>query len=151
MRLSRISRNSFGPLRSLRLRVWRSSSLADGSIRRSNAWPAISRAFAAHLGRALAWCAGGVQCGYDRLAVIAYDIGGVVVVLAPAGSTSKIIFCVFSQVGHQAEGKRCSVSNALALLAFDLHLCSGVRTRETPPRGSGAPWPCFSCLPSRGP
>jgi hypothetical protein len=32
--LSRISRNSFGPLRSLRLREWRSSSLAEESIRR---------------------------------------------------------------------------------------------------------------------
>jgi hypothetical protein len=46
-------------LRSLRLREWRSSSLADESIRRSNAWPAISRAFAALLGGTLACCAFG--------------------------------------------------------------------------------------------
>jgi len=59
VRLSRISRSSFGPLRSLRLRVCRSSSVVDGSIRRSNAWPAISRAFAAPLGRAPVCCASG--------------------------------------------------------------------------------------------
>ena len=60
-RLSRISRNSFGPLRSLRLRRCRSSSGADGSIKRSTAWPAISRAFAARLGRPLAFCVPGVR------------------------------------------------------------------------------------------
>jgi len=36
-RLSRISRNSFGPLRSLRLRLCRSSSVADRSVNRSTA------------------------------------------------------------------------------------------------------------------
>jgi hypothetical protein len=44
-RLLRTSRNSLGPLRSLRLRRCRSSSVADGSLRRSISWPAIARAF----------------------------------------------------------------------------------------------------------
>src|SRR4051812_36599119 len=52
VRLLRISRNSFGPLISLRLRSCRSSSVADGSPRRSISWPAISDAFAALLVRA---------------------------------------------------------------------------------------------------
>ena len=43
----RLSLNSFGPLISLRLRSWRSSSVADGSLRRSISWAAISDAFAA--------------------------------------------------------------------------------------------------------
>src|SRR5215813_6415137 len=46
-RLLRTSRNSLGPLRSRRLRRCRSSSVADGSLRRSISWPAIVRAFAA--------------------------------------------------------------------------------------------------------
>ncbi len=50
--LLRIFRNSFGPLRSLRLRSCRSSSIADGSPRRSISWPANSDAFAALLVRA---------------------------------------------------------------------------------------------------
>ena len=45
-RLLRTSRNSLGPLRSRRLRRCRSSSVADGSLRRSISWPAIARAFA---------------------------------------------------------------------------------------------------------
>jgi hypothetical protein len=44
-RLLRTSRNSLGPLRSRRLRRCRSSSVADGSLRRSISWPAIARAF----------------------------------------------------------------------------------------------------------
>src|SRR5215472_17017529 len=39
--LLRTSRNSLGPLRSRRLRRCRSSSVADGSLRRSISWPAI--------------------------------------------------------------------------------------------------------------
>jgi hypothetical protein len=62
--------------------------------------------------------------------MIAYDIGGLVVVPAPAGRTSKIIFCFFSQ--HQIRGKALQRIHAVALLAFALYLCSGVRTRETP-------------------
>src|SRR6516165_2852516 len=46
-RLLRTSRNSLGPLRSRRLRRRRSSSVANGSLRRSISWPAIARAFAA--------------------------------------------------------------------------------------------------------
>jgi hypothetical protein len=53
-RLPRTSRNSFGPLRSLRFRRCRSSSVADGSLRRSISWPAISSALAAFLVRPLA-------------------------------------------------------------------------------------------------
>src|SRR5215813_1066166 len=45
--LLRTSRNSLGPLRSRRLRRCRSSSVADGSLRRSISWPAIARAFSA--------------------------------------------------------------------------------------------------------
>ena len=48
---SRTSRNSFGPFRSRRLRRCRSSSGADGSIRRSISSAAISDAFAAFLVR----------------------------------------------------------------------------------------------------
>src|SRR5262249_27476738 len=40
--LLRTSRNSLGPLRSRRLRRCRSSSVADGSLRRSISWPAIA-------------------------------------------------------------------------------------------------------------
>jgi len=43
----RMSLNSFGPLISLRLRSWRSSSVADGSLRRSTSCAAISDALAA--------------------------------------------------------------------------------------------------------
>ena len=50
-RLPRTSRNSFGPLRSLRFRRCRSSSVADGSLRRSISLPAISSALAAFLVR----------------------------------------------------------------------------------------------------
>ena len=46
-RLLRTFRNSLGPLRSRRLRRRRSSSVANGSLRRSISWPAIARAFAA--------------------------------------------------------------------------------------------------------
>ena len=46
----RMSLNSFGPLISLRLRSWRSSSVADGSLIRSICWAAISDAFAAPFG-----------------------------------------------------------------------------------------------------
>ena len=46
-RLLRTSGNSLGPLRSRRLRRRRSSSVANGSLRRSISWPAIARAFAA--------------------------------------------------------------------------------------------------------
>ena len=45
-----MSLNSFGPLISLRLRTWRSSSVADGSLIRSISWAAISDAFAALFG-----------------------------------------------------------------------------------------------------
>src|SRR5215475_14831603 len=47
----RISLNSFGPLISLRLRSWRSSSVDDGSIRRSISRAANSDAFAALFAR----------------------------------------------------------------------------------------------------
>src|SRR5215468_1414665 len=47
LHLLRTSRNSLGPLRSRRLRRCRSSSVADGSLRRSISWPAIARAFSA--------------------------------------------------------------------------------------------------------
>jgi hypothetical protein len=94
--LSRISRNSFGPLRSLRLRACRSSSGADGSIRRSNAWPAISRAFAGRLERTGLLWPGRVQHRNDRLAMIAYDIGGVVVVPAPAGARQRLFSASFA-------------------------------------------------------
>src|SRR5215470_18625036 len=46
-RLLQTSRNSLGPLRSRRLRRRRSSSVANGSLRRSISWPALARAFAA--------------------------------------------------------------------------------------------------------
>jgi len=46
----RMSLNSFGPLISLRLRSWRSSSVADGSLIRSTSWAASSDAFAALFG-----------------------------------------------------------------------------------------------------
>src|SRR5262249_28435882 len=46
----RMSLSSFGPLISLRLRTWRSSSVADGSLIRSISWAAISDAFAALFG-----------------------------------------------------------------------------------------------------
>ena len=49
--LFRISRNSFGPFISFRLRSCRSSSVASGSPRRSSSWPAISDASAAFLAR----------------------------------------------------------------------------------------------------
>ena len=45
-----MSLNSFGPLISLRLRRWRSSLVADGSLIRSISWAAISDAFAALFG-----------------------------------------------------------------------------------------------------
>src|SRR5262249_42766956 len=44
--LPRTPGTSLGPLRSRRLRRCRSSSVADGSLRRSISWPAIARAFA---------------------------------------------------------------------------------------------------------
>src|SRR5262249_28465217 len=54
----RIPLNSFGPLISLRLRSWRSSSVDDGSIRRSISRAANSDAFAALFARDPLRCVG---------------------------------------------------------------------------------------------
>ena len=66
---------------SRRLRRCRSSSGADGSIRRSISWAAISDAFAAFLvrttGRGSAW---GVQRHQDGFALIADDVSRFVVI-----------------------------------------------------------------------
>jgi hypothetical protein len=77
-------------LRSLRLRVCRSSSVADASLKRSTAWPAISLALAARLGRALA-CRplGACSVEDDRLAFVADNIGGGVRVLLVCGASHR--------------------------------------------------------------
>jgi hypothetical protein len=68
-------------------------------------------------------CPVGVQRGNDRLAMIAHDIRSVVGVLAHCRQHVKIIFCVFSQVGHHSREKRCSVSMRRPCLPY-LRLCS---------------------------
>jgi hypothetical protein len=77
--------------------------------------------------------------------MIAYGIGGLVVVPTPAGRTSKIIF--FSD-----QGKALQRIHAVALLAFALHLCSGVghgKPRLGGKRGSVALF--FLLIESQGP
>jgi hypothetical protein len=59
----------------------------------------------------------------DRLAVSHTISAASWSFLPPAGSTSKITLCVFSQVGHQISGKRCSVSMRRPCLPY-LRLCS---------------------------
>src|SRR5262249_24249225 len=63
---------SLGPLRSRRLRRRRSSSVANGSLRRSISWPAIARAFAALSVRTPAR-------GRSALIFVADDVGGIVI------------------------------------------------------------------------
>jgi hypothetical protein len=136
-RLSRISRNSFGPLGSLRFRACRSSSGADGSIRRSNAWPAISRAFAGRLERTGLLWPGRVQHRNDRLAMIAYDIGGVVVVPAPAGPRQRLFSASFAapdqgEAEASRSGMRYSRLRHWAPLGINAVNGPGVHVRKRP-------------------
>src|SRR5262249_46907151 len=112
-RLLRTSRNSFGPLISLRLRRCRSSSGADGSIRRSISWAAISDAFAIFLSRTPARRASGA-C---RVAMIDLHSAQTMSAascsfLSLALSTSKISGWTLLQVRHHTRGKWSSLSIA---------------------------------------
>src|SRR6516225_3182245 len=100
--LLRTSRNSLGPLRSRRLRLCRSSSVADGSLRRSISWPANARAFSALPVRTPA------RWALDPCSVAMTDLHSLQTMSAASWSflsfafiTSNIIGCVLLQVGHQ--------------------------------------------------
>ena len=107
----RTSRNSFGPFRSRRLRRCRSSSGADGSIRRSISWAAISDAFAAFLVRTP------VREALGAWSVTRIDLHSSQTMPAASWSffsfafiTSRTIGRTFSHVSHYARGKRSSKS-----------------------------------------
>src|SRR5262249_1558423 len=96
---------------SRRLRRCRSSSVADGSLRRSISWPAIARAFAALSVRTSARRA----LGPCRVAMI--DLHSSQTMSAASWSflpfafiTSNIIGCVLLQAGPQARGNRARSS-----------------------------------------
>src|SRR6476469_2669914 len=102
----RTSRNSFGPFRSRRLRRCRSSSGADGSIKRSISWAAISDAFAAFLVRTPVRGAMGA-CSVTRI-----DLHSSQTMSAASWSffsfafvTSRTIGRTDSHVSHHARGK----------------------------------------------
>jgi len=64
------------------LRRCRSSSVADGSLKRSISWLAISRAFAALLLRTPGrWALGPCSVAMIDVAFLADDVGGIVVIL----------------------------------------------------------------------
>src|SRR5262249_51956122 len=110
-RLPRRSRNSLGPLRSLRLRRCRSSSVADGSLRRSICRPAIARAFVAlsvrtPARRALGPCSVAIIDLHSSQTMSAASWS----FLSFAFITSNMIGCVLLQVGHQTRGNRASTS-----------------------------------------
>src|SRR5262245_13906128 len=82
LHLLRTSRNSLGPLRSRRLRRCRSSSVADGSLRRSSSRPAIARAFAAlSVGTPARWALGPCSVAMIDLHSLQTMVSGIVVVL----------------------------------------------------------------------
>ena len=141
-RLSRKSRNSFGPLRSLRLRRCRSSSGANGSIKRSISWAAISDAFVEFLVRKPGWRTPGA------CSVAIIDLHSPQTMSAASCSflsfafiTSKIMGCVLLQVGHQTRGKSSFRSRATVALSGIWKVpLAGERPRpislkETPPEG----------------
>ena len=108
---SRTSRNSFGPFRSRRLRRCRSSSGADGSIKRSISWAAISDAFAAFLVRtpfreALgAWSVTRIDLHSSQtMPAVSWSF------FSFAFITSRTIGRTFSHVSHHAREKRSSKS-----------------------------------------
>src|SRR5262252_2931408 len=110
-RLLRTSRNSLGPLRSRRLRRCRSSSVADGSIRRSISWPAIARAFSALSVRTPArWALGPCSVAMIDLHSSQTMSAASWSFLSFAFIMSNIIGCVLLQVGHQTRENRASTS-----------------------------------------
>src|SRR5262245_34050251 len=109
--LLRTSRNSLGPLRSRRLRRCRSSSVADGSLRRSISWPAIARAFSALPVRTPArWALGPCSVAMTDLHSLQPMSAASWAFLSFAFITSNIIGCVLLQVGHQTRENRASTS-----------------------------------------
>src|SRR5215468_7717191 len=118
LHLLRTSRNSLGPLRSRRLRRCRSSSVADGSLRRSISWPAIARAFSALPVRTPArWALGPCSVAMTdlhSLQTMSAASWSFLSFLSFAFITSNIIGCVFLQVGHQTRENRASTSMFLA-------------------------------------
>src|SRR5262249_33890568 len=107
--LLRTSRNSLGPLRSRRLRSCRSSSVADGSLRRSISWPAIARAFLALSVRTPA------RRALGPCSVAMTDLHSLQTMSAESCSylsfpviTPNMIGCVLLQVGHQTRENRAS-------------------------------------------
>jgi hypothetical protein len=110
-RLPRTSRNSLGPLRSLRLRRCRSSSVADGSLRRSISWLAISRALTALLVRTPGrWALGPCSVAMIDLHSSQMMSAASWLFLSFAFTTSNIIGCVLLQLGHQTRENRTSTS-----------------------------------------
>src|SRR5262249_26762286 len=105
--LLRTSRNSSGPLRSRRLRRCRSSSVADGSLRRSISWPAIVRAFSA-LRTPARWALGPCNVAMTDLHSLKTMSAASWSFLSFAFITSNIIGCVLLQVGHQTRENRAS-------------------------------------------
>src|SRR5262245_48984072 len=110
-RLLRTSRNSLGPLRSRCLRRCRSSSVADGSLRRSISWPAIACAFLALSVRTPA------RRTLGPCSVAMTDLHSLQTMSAAWWSflsfafiTSNSIGCALLQVGHQTRGNRASTS-----------------------------------------
>src|SRR5262245_53726875 len=109
--LLRTSRNSLGPLRSRPLRRCRSSSVADGSLRRSISWPAIARAFLALSvrtppRRTLGPCSVAMTDLHSLQTMSAASWS----FLSFAFITSNIIGCVLLHVGHQPRENRASTS-----------------------------------------
>ena len=110
-RLLRASRNSLGPLRSLRLRRCRSSSVADGSLRRSISWPAIARDFSILSVRTPArWALGPCSVAMIDLHSSQMMSAASWLFLSFAFIASNTIGCVLLQVGHQTRGNRASRS-----------------------------------------
>jgi hypothetical protein len=110
-RVSRISRNSFGPLTSLRFRLCRCSAVAVGSLSRSSSRPAIACAFAASVG-AVPGC-----CTLRAWSVAMIDLHSLQTMsaesslpLSSARLTSKTNGCICWQASHQIREKCSSVS-----------------------------------------
>src|SRR5262249_26259923 len=109
--LLRTSRTSLAPLRSRRLRRCRSSSVADGSLRRSISWPAIARAFSAlpvrtPARRALGPCSVAMTDLHSLQTMSAASWS----FLSFAFITSNIIGCFLLHVGPQTRENRASTS-----------------------------------------
>src|SRR5262249_56614404 len=110
-RLPRTSRNSLGPLRSLRLRRCRSSLVADGSLRRSISRPGIARAFAAlSVGTPARWALGPCSVAMIDLHSLQTMSAASWSFLSFAFLTSNIIGCLLLHLWHHTRENCASTS-----------------------------------------